>query len=113
MKEYLSRTKPLRRESPQLLISHTKPFKPVSKDTIARWVKTVLELSGIDVKKYSAHSSRAASTSLCKSKGLALAEIMKSAGWSNAHTFAAYYDKPLDTDQDNFGSVLLDTPISS
>ena len=84
LKEYLQRTKQLREEHSQLLISYVKPFKPVSKDTISRWVKQVLESAGIDINKYSAHSSRAASTSSCKAKGLSLADIMKSAGWSNS-----------------------------
>ena len=32
---------------------------------------------------------------------------MKSAGWSNSSTFARFYDKPVDTTQVSFGSVLL------
>ena len=68
LKEYLQRTKQLPDEHSQLLISYVKPFKPVSKDTISRWVKQVLEPAGIDINKYSAHSSRAASTSSCKDK---------------------------------------------
>ena len=107
LKEYLQRTKQLREEHSQLLISYVKPFKPVSKDTISRWVKQVLESAGIDINKYSAHSSRAASTSSCKAKGLSLAVIMNSAGWSNSSTFAKFYDKPIDTASANFGSVLL------
>lgn len=65
LEEYLQRTKQLREEHSQLLISYVKPFKPVSKDTISRWVKQGLESAGIDINKYSAHSSRAASTSSC------------------------------------------------
>ena len=84
-----------------------KPFKPVSKGNISRWVKQVLEQAGIDINKYSAHSSRAASTSSCKAKGLCLAMIMQSAGWSNSCTFAKFYDKPVDTASANFGSVPL------
>ena len=91
----------------QLMLSCLKPFRPVSKDTISRWIKHVLETVGIDIKKYSACSSRAASTSSGKAKGLNLAEIMKSAGWSNSSTFTRFYDKPVDTAQTNFGSVLL------
>ena len=107
LKEYLQRTKQLREDHSQLLISYVKPFKLVSKDTISRWVKQVLESAGIDINKYSAHSSRAASTSSCKAKGLSLAVIMQSAGWSNSSTFAKFYDKPVDTASVNFGSVLL------
>ena len=38
--------------------------------------------------------------------GLNLIEIMKSAGWSNARTFAAYYEKPILTE--SFGTKLLE-----
>ena len=83
----MQRTKQLREEHSQLLISYVKPFKPVSKDTISRWVKQVLESAGIEIIKYSADSSRAASASSCKAKGLSLAVIMESAGWSKSSLF--------------------------
>ena len=103
LKEYLQRTKQSREDHSQLLISCVKPFKPMSKDTISRWVKQVLESAGIDVKKYSAHSSRAASTSSCKAKGLSLAVIVQSVGWSNSSKFAKFYDKPDDIASVKFG----------
>ena len=56
-------------------LSFIKPFSPVSKDTISRLVKVVLQSAGIDTSKYTAHSSRVASTSFCKAKGLNIAEI--------------------------------------
>ena len=100
-REFLHRTE-------QLLKGHSKLVSNLyQKDTIARWIKQVLEAAGIEIKKYSAHSSRAASTSSCKAKGLNLAAIMKSAGWSNLSTVARFYDKPVDTTQANFGSVLF------
>lgn len=48
LKEYIQQTKEIRNQSNQLLICYIKPHKPVSKDTIARWVKEVLNQSGID-----------------------------------------------------------------
>ena len=105
--EYLERTRVHRMEHSQLMLSYIKPFKPVSKDTIPRWVKLVLKSAGIDVQKYSAHSSRAASTSMCQAKGLNLEEILKTAGWSNAGTFAKFYAKVVDKASENFGATLL------
>jgi hypothetical protein len=110
LKEYLTRTLELRKGKTQLLISYSKPHHPISKETIARWAKKVLELAGIDITKYSSHSSRAAATSRCKAGGLNLTEIMKCAGWSSASTFAKYYDKPLDTGH-NFGLVMLNPTV--
>ena len=61
LKEYLVRTKALRVSSQsQLLISYVKLYKPVSRDTVTRWVRCTMALAGIDVTKYSAHSTRAA-----------------------------------------------------
>ena len=49
LKAYTARTSALCGDATQLFVSHFKPFKPVSHDTISRWVKTVLQKSGIDV----------------------------------------------------------------
>ncbi|KAK2548210.1 hypothetical protein P5673_031677 [Acropora cervicornis] len=78
LREYIHRTDPLRKDHSQLLLSYLKPFKPVPRDTVSRWVKKVLQPAGIDITKYSAHSCRASYTSNVKVKGLNIAEIMKS-----------------------------------
>ena len=101
LQEYLKRTNSYRGEHSQLLLSYVKPFKPVSKDTLYRWVKKVLNSAGINTDKYSPHSTRAASTSKCRNKGLQIEEIMKTAGWSNTGTFARFYGKPLEDGREN------------
>ena len=106
-KEYLQRTKQYRTQYSQLLLSYVKLFQPVSKDTVSRWVKQILRASGISTEKYSAHSIRAASTSHCKGNGLSLQGIMASAGWSKKETFARFYDKPVEFNEENFGNTLL------
>ena len=46
-------------EEPNILfLSVIKPFKPVSSSTIARWIKEILALSGIDTDIFKAHSTR-------------------------------------------------------
>ena len=107
LREYIHQTDALRKDHSQLLLSYVKPFRPVARDTVSRWVKQVLQYAGIDITKYSAHSCRAASTSNVKVKDLKITEIMKRAGWSTASTFAAFYDNPVSNTSANFGSVLL------
>ena len=108
LKEYLARTEKLRGQETQLLISFQKPYKGVSTDTIGRWAKTVLSQAGIDTAIFSAHSTRAASVSAAKKKGVPLETIMSTAGWSNAGTFKAYYDKPVqDCSAVTYGDVIL------
>ena len=79
----------------QLFISYTKPHKAVSPDTVSRWIKTTLVDAGIDTSKYSAHSTRSASTSAAKGNNISIPTIMKIAGWSQESTFTKFYDKPV------------------
>lgn len=106
IKEYTNRTKSLRGNNTQLLLSCCKPFKPVSTDTIGRWLKTVLNKAGVDTTVYSAHSTRSASTSAAKAANVPVEIIMKAAGWTNAETFRKFYDKPVTND--NSLSCILD-----
>ena len=79
----------------------------MSKDTVARWIKTTLKHSGIDTEQFTCHSTRSASTSCAEAAGLSLEQIMQAAGWSTSSTFAKFYDKNIETV--NFGSVILNT----
>lgn len=97
LKEYLQRTETLRVSGSQLLISFQKPHKAVSRDTISRWIRTVMQLSGINLNVFKAHSTRAASVSAAHRAQVSVQEILRKAGCSSAQTFAIYYDKNLDT----------------
>jgi hypothetical protein len=49
------------------------------------------------------HSTRSASTSNAFYKGIPLSDIIKTAGWSTAKTFAKYYQRQiLTTETQNF-----------
>ena len=96
LKEYLLRTIHLTPNESKLFVSFIKPFKAVSKDTIARWCKQTLSQCGIDIDKYFTHSSRAAASSKAKQKGVSLAKIIDSAGWKNESIFAKTYDRVIE-----------------
>ena len=102
LSEYLSRTKDTRHDHQKLLVSYKKPNRPVSKDTVSRWLK----LAGIDTSTFGAHSTRAASTSAAKAQKLSITTIMDSAGWSSENTFMKY-NKTISKPKDNFGNQLL------
>ena len=110
LQHYLQRTKPLRKGH-QLFNSYEKPHGPVTRQTFARWVKTVLELSGIE--QYAPHSARAASCSAANNKGLPLENILKAAGWASSRTFARFYKRDLSADTQNFGQSVLDSFVCS
>ena len=107
LKEYLSRTKFAKetRSCSQLLLSYVKPYGPVSRDTISRWVKFVLQSSGIDVNIFKPHSTRSASTSKAKMSDAPLADILDKAGWKSESTFAKFYDKMIV--EDTFANKVL------
>ena len=48
LREYLKSTSSYRGENTQLFLSYIKPFKPVSKDTLSRWIKEILKVAGTD-----------------------------------------------------------------
>ena len=102
--EYIKKTASLRGEETRLFISHVKPHKRVSRDTIARWLKLVMSKSGIDTSVYKAHSTRAASTSRAARGNLPVEDILKTAGWASAKTFGKFYHKALE---ENFADAVL------
>ncbi len=87
----------LRGDINSLFISYIKPFGRVSKATVSRWIKTVMNSAGINCDKYKPHSVRAASASKAKAFGVPIDDILKVAGWSNnANICRRSYNKPVD-----------------
>lgn len=112
MKEYLVRTKHLRKNSGQeqgkLLISFIKPHGCVSKDTVARWIKSMLKGCGINTSKYTAGSVRPASVSKANALNVPLSTILAKAGWTQETTFARHYNKEISLNSDTFQRVVLE-----
>ena len=82
----------------QLLISYHRPHGPVKSCSIARWIKSVLDSAGIDTGIFKAHSTRSASTTKARSKGVPLDEVVKMADWSGTSTFKRFYYRPTFND---------------
>ncbi len=93
LKLYLNKTTSFRSSNMQLLLSYQRPYQPVSTDTIARWIKTVLGKAGLDNKVFGAHSTRAAVTSAAHKNGVSIDRILAAGGWSNENTFGRFYKK--------------------
>ena len=107
LKEYLVRTKQLRKEEKKLFISFQKPHKAVSRDTISRWVKMGLSAAGIDTTVFTPHSTRAASTSKAKARSVPMDVIMSLAGWSKATTFQRFYNKEIVNTSNDMANAIL------
>jgi hypothetical protein len=112
LKSYLEKTSTLRGKHTQLFVSFQKPHKPVSTDTIARWIKTVMSKAGINTEIYGAHSTRAASTSAAHKKNIDTNRILSAAGWSNETTFSKFYNKTIVDLAKNYGADLLSAVMS-
>lgn len=108
---YLEKTAILRNQAELLFISFKKPHKQVGTQTLSRWVKNVLALSGIDTSSFTAHSTRHAASSAALRLGVSLDKIRKTAGWSStSQTFAKFYNRPvneLNDDDDCFGLTVM------
>ena len=61
-KQYIDVTKSLRGSTTCLFITTSKPYRPASKDTLARWIKSVLHDASIDMTIFIPRSTRPAST---------------------------------------------------
>ena len=81
----------------RLFISYVRPHKPVTTDTLARWIKSVLHSSGIDTSVFKAHSVRSASSSHAYARGVPIADILRAADWTNEKTFRKYYLRSCET----------------
>ncbi len=94
---YLHRSLEFRGKEKLVFITSVKPFKKVSQDTVSRWIKSVLNHSGIDTTVFTAGSVRSASTSKAKRQGAPVEEVLRAGGWSRVTTFTEFYDRPVRT----------------
>ncbi|XP_072048693.1 uncharacterized protein [Amphiura filiformis] len=110
LQHYLNKTKDLRKSGEShLFISFRRPYARVSKDTISRWIRTVMELAEVDTTKYKPHSTRAASTSTLNNSTVPESQILNAAGWAREETFRKLYNKPVEQNMDGVSSAILDT----
>lgn len=107
MKAYLSRTEQYRGQETKLFITTIKPFKAISRQTLSSWIQKILKIAGIDISKFSSHSTRLAAVSSANKCGVPLDIILKTANWSNEQTFFKFYNKPIDKIE-NFNVILND-----
>ena len=80
----------------EFFLTHRKPHHPATTDTLARWVKSVLHLSGVNIDTYKPHSYRSASTSHAKSAGVPLEDILRAGQWKSSDCFTTFYDREIE-----------------
>ncbi len=73
--------KSLNQKENMLLLSYVKPYKHVTRDTISRWLKTVMSRSGIEIlPRFGSHSVRSAAVSKAKNNQVPIMDILQK-GW--------------------------------
>ena len=107
LKEYLARTNDLRKNTDKVFLTTRKPYKPVSRDTVSRWVKSILQAAGIDTTEFGAGSTRSAASSKASSEGVPLDQILEAAGWSQETTFARWYNKSINGTSNGMAKSIL------
>lgn len=104
---YLNNTKAKRQDCKTLILTLRKPHHAASTASISRWIKQALFDSGLDVSKFTAHSTRHASTSKAFEGGINIEVIRKAAGWTtNSSTFARFYRRPVVCDPNAFAQAV-------
>ena len=101
---YIESTKSLRSDSDRKLFISWKTHHNVTRPTLARWLKTVLQLAGID-SHYGSHSYRGAGLSNAYFKGASIDKIVASGNWSNVSTFKNHYCAP--SSDSSIGRIIL------
>jgi len=97
LKQYIEIIEPLRVINPlltSLFVTHGKPYRNASKDTISRWIKDSIHKAGVP-SCFTAHSTRAASVSSMMGRGIDISSILKKAGWSNQNVLHKFYNKAI------------------
>ena len=93
LKTYINLTSSLRAsDCRQLLVSYVKPHRPVTSDTVARWIREVMSAANIDTAVFGAHSVRGASASLAR-PSVPLDEVLKAGDWSGLSAFHKHYHR--------------------
>ena len=90
LKQYLHMTSKNRGEIKSLFITQVRPFKPASKDTIAKWIRETLSKAGI------------VTSSAAKNGRVPIDAILKTGGWRSMKTFERFYDKKIVERKNDF-----------
>ena len=114
LKWYLHRTKSFR-TCQNLFLTTVSPHRAASRSTLARWLTDCISLAGSDalsVGPFSAHQTRALSSSWALFNGASIDSILQAAFWSNPNSFIACYLKDVVAHEASFARAVL-TAVST
>lgn len=79
----------------QVFVSLIHPFRPVTGNSLGRWIKDFLSEAGIDTAVFKAHSTRGAAASSAAAAGIPIDDILRTGDWSRESTFARFYNRKI------------------
>lgn len=85
----------LRRDGGPFFVGTRPPYQGVTAQTVSKWIRRVLSLSGISTKRYGAHSTRGVSGSVMVLMNVPIKEVLERAAWKSESTFRVFYHKPI------------------
>ena len=92
LKLYFNKTQLIRKD-PRLFLSFRPPYKPVTTNTLARWIHSIMNDAGIDISVFGAHSVREASASFALQNNVSIDSILQCGDWSCLKTFSRHYNR--------------------
>lgn len=92
-------------EKPNQLFLSWATKKPVSKQTLSRWLKMTLKEAGIDSEQFGGHSYRGAGLSYAANHGASLSQIVSTGCWTNVETFKRFYFAPENNSE--IGNIII------
>lgn len=114
LKMYIKRTDSRRKEieSENVFLTYQKGVnKSASKDSIARWIVSLIKYVYEDLNKQldtvRAHDTRKLSTSWALFNGATISEIIKAAHWASDNTFTSFYMKDVPTKEARFARAAI------
>ena len=78
----------------QLFISYAKPYKKVVSSTLSRWLVAALKMAGVDTDQFKTPFNKRCSNFSFIKAGVAMRDILATAGWASNSTFSRFYHRP-------------------
>lgn len=94
-------------EKPSQLFLSWATKRPVTKQTLSRWLRMTLKDAGIDSEQFGGHSYRGAGLSYAANQGASLSQIVSTGCWTNADTFKRFYFAPESTSE--IGNIIINS----
>jgi hypothetical protein len=107
LKDYIERSNSLVTLVENIFITLTPPYRASKPNTLAKHLKEVLSLIGVDTDSFKAPSYWSASTSKALAKGVSTDLILSRATWASEKTFCKFYAKDITS-----GKVFSDSVLS-